>query len=264
MIVEEPQDAHHIRVIDGFPGDAAIVPAAEGEKIIPGALIARSGAGKNRTGRCTVLTALSAAILLFGAGLRAAPAAEPVTILAFGDSLISGYGLPEADGFPAQLQRALVAAGVEARVVNAGVAGDTSAGGLARLDWALGDGPDLVILELGANDGLRGLDPAGTERNLDAMLTLLATKDIPALFAGMRAPRNLGSDYAAAFDALYPRLAEKHQVRFDPFFLEGVATDPALNQPDGIHPNAAGVAQIVERLLPMLRAMIDGLPAAEG
>lgn len=278
MIVEEPQGAHHIRVIEGCPGDAAIVPAAKGGvpaakgevpaakggKIIPSVLIARSGAGKYRTGRRTVLTALAATILLFGVGLRAAPAAEPVTILAFGDSLISGYGLPEAEGFPAQLQRALEAAGVAARVANAGVAGDTSAGGLARLDWALGDGPDLVILEFGANDGLRGLDPAGTERNLDAMLARLATKKIPVLFAGMHAPRNLGADYAAQFDALYPRLAGKHRVRFDPFFLEGVATDPALNQADGIHPNAAGVAKIVERLLPTLRAMIDALPAAQG
>lgn len=264
MIVEEPQGAHHIRVIDGFPGDAAAVPAAKGGKIIPSDLIARSGDGKTRAGRRAVLAVLAAAVLLFGAGSPTARAAEPVTILAFGDSLISGYGLPETDGFPAQLQRALAAAGVAARVANAGVAGDTSAGGLARLDWALGDGPDLVILELGANDGLRGLDPAGTERNLDAMLALLAAKKIPVLFAGMRAPRNLGADYAAQFDALYPRLAGKHRVRFDPFFLEGVATNPALNQADGIHPNAAGVAKIVERLLPTLRAMIDALPAAQG
>ncbi len=264
MIVEEPQGAHHIRVIDGFPGDAAPVLAAKGGKIIPSDLIARSGDGGTPAGRRAVLAALAAAVLLSGAGFRIAQAAEPVTILAFGDSLISGYGLPEAEGFPAQLQRALEAAGVAARVANAGVAGDTSAGGLARLDWALGDGPDLVILEFGANDGLRGLDPAGTERNLDAMLARLATKKIPVLFAGMRAPRNLGADYVAEFDALYPRLAGKHRVRFDPFFLEGVATDPALNQADGIHPNAAGVAKIVERLLPTLRAMIDALPAAQG
>lgn len=215
--------------------------------------------------RRVFLSRLAAALLLIGIGSPAALATPaPVTILAFGDSLISGYGLPDAEGFPAQLQRALEASGVAVRVINGGVAGDTSAGGLARLDWTLGDAPDLVILEFGANDGLRGLDPAKTETNLDAMLAKLAMREVPVLLAGMRAPRNLGADYAAAFDAIYPRLAEKHGATFDPFFLEGVALDPALNQPDGIHPNAAGVARIVARMVPALRRMIDALPATQG
>jgi acyl-CoA thioesterase-1 len=205
---------------------------------------------------------------LAGAGLALmlalspfAAAGEPVTILAFGDSLISGYGLPDEDGFPAQLERRLAADGIAARVVNGGVAGDTSAGGLARLDWTLGRDTRLVILEFGANDGLRGLDPQATEANLDAMLTALKARKIAVLLSGMRAPRNLGADYAAAFDGLYARLAEKHDVALDPFFLDGVALDPDLNQPDGIHPNAAGVGAIVDRLAPQIERLIAGLEA---
>jgi acyl-CoA thioesterase-1 len=190
-----------------------------------------------------------------------AAASEPVTILAFGDSLISGYGLPDKDGFTAQLERRLEENGISARVVNGGVAGDTSAGGLARLDWTLGRETRLVILEFGANDGLRGLEPAATEANLDAMLTELKARKIAVLLSGMRAPRNLGADYAEAFDGLYARLAEKHDVALDPFFLEGVALDPDLNQPDGIHPNAAGVAAIVDRLAPQIERLIAGLEA---
>lgn len=177
------------------------------------------------------------------------------TILALGDSLTHGYGLPDAEIFPVQLEKALAAAGVTAKVINAGVSGDTTAGGLARLDWALGDPaapPDLVIVELGANDALRALDPAEAEANLDAILTRLHEKGIKALLAGMLAPPNLGKDYGASFDALYPRLAEKHQVPFYPFFLDGVATIPALNQADGMHPNGAGVAVIVEKITPLV------------
>jgi len=182
-----------------------------------------------------------------------------VTILAFGDSLISGYGLPEAEGFPAQLERRLAADGIAATVVNGGVAGDTSAGGLARLDWTLGEGAAIAIVEFGANDGLRGLDPAATERNLDAILTRLAERKVVVLLSGMRAPRNLGPDYAEAFDGLYARLAEKHGVALDPFFLEGVALDPDLNQPDGLHPNAAGAAIIARRIAPEIERLIAGL-----
>ncbi len=194
-----------------------------------------------------------------------AAGADPVRILAFGDSLTAGYGLPEAEGFPAQLEAALAAAGVEAEVINGGVSGDTTAGGLARLDWALADDPDVVILELGANDGLRGLRPAETRANLDAILTRLGEEGIAVLLAGMLAPPNLGREFGEAFNAMFPALAEEHGVAFYPFFLDGVATDPALNQPDGIHPNAAGVAVIVERILPHLLAVIEDLdrPAAE-
>lgn len=183
-------------------------------------------------------------------------AAEPMRILAFGDSLTSGFGLPDADSFPSQLERALIASGENVKLINGGVAGDTSAGGLARLDWTLADKPDLVLLEFGANDGLRGLDPAATRKNIAAMLTRLAQDKIPTLLIGMKAPRNLGTDYVAAFDPLYEDLARQFQVPLDPFYLDGVAGDPALNQSDGIHPNAAGVAVIVKRMAPEVIALI--------
>jgi acyl-CoA thioesterase-1 len=199
--------------------------------------------------------ALSLASMLMLATLPAR-ANVPTRILALGDSLTSGYGLTEEDSFPAQLERALIAAGENVKLINGGVAGDTSAGGLARLDWSLADKPDLVILEFGSNDGLRGLDPATTRKNLEQMLTRLAQGRIPALLVGMKAPRNLGPDYVAAFDPIYEDLARKFQVPLDPFFLDGVAGDPALNQSDGIHPNAAGVALIVKRIAPEIIALI--------
>ena len=178
------------------------------------------------------------------------------TVLALGDSLTAGYGLAGPEGFTEQLERHLRAAGHDITVRNAGVSGDTSAGGRARLGWALAEPADLVIVELGANDGLRGLDPADTERNLDAILTTLGNRDIPVLLTGMRAPPNMGKRYAAAFDSLFGRLAERHGVTFYPFFLDGVAAQPALNQRDGIHPNAKGVGIIVERIAPfVLRAL---------
>ncbi len=174
-----------------------------------------------------------------------------------GDSLTSGWGLAADDAFPAQLERALRAAGRRGvRVLAAGVAGDTSAGGLARLAWSLAGRPDAAIVELGANDGLRGLDPAATYRNLDAILTELAQRGIPVLLAGMYAPPNLGREYGEAFDGIYPRLAEKHGVRLYPFFLDGVAVEPELNQADGIHPNEKGVAVIVERILPYVMGVL--------
>lgn len=184
-----------------------------------------------------------------------------IRILALGDSLTAGYGLPAADGFVAQLQRALDEAGLAATVLDGGVSGDTTAGGLARLDWALADEPHAVILELGANDGLRGLDPAATRANLDAILTRLGEARIPVLLAGMLAPPNLGPEYGDEFNRIYPELAEAHGVALYPFFLDGVAAEPALNQEDGIHPNAAGVRVVVERLLPELRRLIDAARA---
>lgn len=196
---------------------------------------------------------LSSALAFFALPVMAA---EPLRILAFGDSLTSGYGLPDADSFPSQLERALIAAGENVKLVNGGVAGDTSAGGVARLDWTLADKPDLVLLEFGANDGLRGLDPAATRKNIAAMLTRLAQEKIPTLLLGMKAPRNLGADYVTAFDPLYEDLARQFQVPLDPFYLDGVAGDPALNQSDGIHPNAAGVAAIVKRITPEVIALI--------
>ena len=178
-------------------------------------------------------------------------------LLVLGDSLSAGYGLQPADSFPAQLEEALHQAGYDVRVINAGVSGDTTAGGLSRLAWALSDKPHVVLLELGGNDALRGLPPAETYANLDAILARLEDHAISVVLAGMQAPRNLGEDYTTAFDAIYPRLASEYALAFYPFFLEGVALDPALNQADGIHPNAAGVREIVRRILPLLKTELD-------
>ena len=211
------------------------------------------------------LRALGAALLTLAwlvpsSALEAAESA-PVRILAFGDSLVHGYGLAANETFPVQLERALLEAGYRVEVLNGGNSGDTTAAGVARLDWALADRPDLALVELGANDGLRGIDPGETYRNLDAILSRLKAEGIPVLLAGMLAPRNLGADYAQAFDAVYPRLAEAHGVALYPFFLDGVALQPELNQADGIHPNAAGVALVVERILPSVVRLIEGYEA---
>jgi len=179
-------------------------------------------------------------------------AKQPV-ILALGDSLTAGYGLTQQDSFPARLQAALRTTGIEARVVNAGVSGDTSAGALRRVDWLMTQKPDLVIVEFGANDGLRGLDPAETKRNLDSLIVRVRQQGARVLLAGMLAPPNLGRDYGAAFNAVFPQLAKRHKVVFYPFFLDGVVAKPALNLGDGIHPNAKGVSVIVERILPYVR-----------
>jgi acyl-CoA thioesterase-1 len=193
--------------------------------------------------------------LIVACALWASPAlAAPLRILALGDSLTAGYGLGLGQGFVPQLQKALSAHGVQAEVLDGGVSGDTSAGGLSRLDWALADKPDLVILELGANDMLRGTDPAETRANLDAILAKLKAAKTRVLLAGMRAAPNLGADYAGAFESIYRDLAAKYDVPLYPFFLEGVAADANLNQPDGMHPNEAGVAEIVRRILPHVLA----------
>ncbi len=185
-------------------------------------------------------------------------ASDQAVIVAFGDSLTAGYGLQDADSFPVRLEAKLAEDGILAQVVNSGVSGDTSAGGRARLAWSLPETrPDLVILELGANDGLRGIDPAEMETNLDAMLAELGRRDIPVLLAGMLAPPNLGRLYAERYNAVFPRLAKKYDVTFYPFFLDGVAADPALNQPDGLHPNASGVVRIVERIAPYVAKALD-------
>lgn len=177
-------------------------------------------------------------------------------LLVLGDSLTSGYGLAIDASFPAQLERALRKEGHAVTVINAGVSGDTTAGGLARLSWSLASSPDLVLVELGGNDALRGLPPEQTYANLDALLKQLEQAGIPVLLTGMQAPRNLGEDYTSAFDRLYPLLAAKYKIPFYPFFLEGVVNMPNLNQIDGIHPNAAGVAVVVEKILP---TVIDSL-----
>jgi acyl-CoA thioesterase-1 len=210
-----------------------------------------------------VLGSALALWLLPAAALGAAETA-PLRILAFGDSLIHGYGLAADETFPIQLERALEREGHRVEVLNGGNSGDTTAAGLARLDWSLADRPDLAIVELGANDGLRGIDPGETYRNLDAIVKRLKAEGIAVLLAGMLAPRNLGADYVEAFDAVFPRLAEVHGVALYPFFLDGVAMRPELNQADGIHPNAAGVALVVERILPSVVRLIDALDESRG
>lgn len=195
--------------------------------------------------------------------------AEPLKIMAFGDSLVHGYGLPAGEPFPAQLQARLQDEGyTDVSVLNAGNSGDTTAAGLARIGWALADDPDAIIVVLGANDGLRGIEPSNTRQNLDALLAELERAEVPVLLTGMLAPRNLGADYAEAFDAVFPSLRETYDPVYYPFFLEGVATVPELNQPDGIHPNAQGVATIVENILPKVEELIlrvrERSAAAEG
>lgn len=202
--------------------------------------------------------ATSLFLLLAGLFLSSGQAqAEPIRILAFGDSLTAGYGLPQEDGFVPQLQKALDKMGREAVVINGGVSGDTTAGGVARLDWMLADKPDFVILELGANDALRGLDPAEARRNLETIILRIKEAGAKILLAGMLAPRNMGDDYAIAFDGMYPELARAHGLELYPFFLEGVATKPELNQGDGLHPTKEGIAVIVEGILPHLTKMLD-------
>ena len=200
-------------------------------------------------------TLLSIVLLLIVAGAGQVLAA-PVKILALGSSLTQGYGLPPGTEFTVQLQAALKAAGIDAVVTNAGVSGDTSAGGLARLDWSLGDHPDAVILELGSNDMLRGIAPGETEKNLRAVLDKLKAAHVKVLLTGMHAQRNLGADYVKQFDAIYPRLAKDYDVLFYPFFLDGVALNPKLNQADGMHPNPAGVKVVVARMLPYVKKLV--------
>ncbi len=200
------------------------------------------------------LRAFVAAGLLFLSGMIAA--AEPYRIVGFGDSLMAGFGLNPGEGFTEKLQAALKARGRDVEVINAGVSGDTTSGGLSRLDWSVPDGTRLVILELGANDMLRAVTPDITEKNLDAMLAKLKDRKIPVLLAGMRAAPNLGADYQARFDAIYPRLAEKYGAALYPFFLDGVAGDSKLVLEDGMHPSAKGIDIMVERILPMLEKLI--------
>jgi acyl-CoA thioesterase-1 len=204
-------------------------------------------------------------LTLFCVLVPVAKAADrPLRIVALGDSLTAGLGLPAGEAFPARLAAALSAKGLAVVIANAGVSGDTAAGGLDRLDWSVPDGTDAVILELGANDALRGLSPELTKKALDAILRNLADRHILVLLAGMRAPRNLGPDYTRQFDAIYPALASTHRVVFYPFFLEGVAANSKLNQKDGLHPNLAGVDEIVTRILPQVEELISRARAARG
>ena len=197
--------------------------------------------------------------MLLGMTIGWGPAiAKNAEILAFGDSITAGFGLPASDAFPARLEAKLRADGLAVHVMNAGVSGDTTADGLARLDWALADKPDVVILELGANDALRGLDPTAVRANLDKMIGKIRASGAKVLLAGMLAPSNFGEEYQHAFNRIYPELAEMHGVALYPFILDGVALDRQLNQPDGLHPNERGVAIIVEHIAPYVARLIGG------
>lgn len=182
--------------------------------------------------------------------------AAPVRLLVFGDSLVAGFGLPKSDGFEAQLAAALKARGHDVTIIDGGVSGDTSAGGRSRIDWALGDGADAAIVVLGANDGLRGLDPGQMETNLTAVLDTLAARKIPTLFSGMYAPPNFGPEYGRAFRAVFDRLGKRPGLLYDPFFLEGLVLMPQYNQADGLHPNAEGVRRNVARLMPLVEKLL--------
>lgn len=206
------------------------------------------------TGYVSRLLSVLGLVLMVGAA-----EARTLRIVALGDSLSAGYQLAGKDAFPTVLEAALRARGHDVVIENAGVSGDTASAGLDRLDWSVPDGTDGVIVELGANDALRGISPAITEKALDEIVTRLKARNIAVLIAGMAAPRNNGADFIAAFDTIYPRLAAKHGVMLYPFFLDGVVGNPALNLADMIHPNPAGVRVIVERMLPIMEQFITGL-----
>lgn len=205
-----------------------------------------------------------APLLAAGSAWAQTPAAgaKPLKVVVLGDSLSAGYGLPAGAAFPARLQIALRAKGIAVDIDNAGVSGDTSSGGLGRLDWSVPDGTDAVIVELGANDALRGTDPDVTRKALGEIVQRLQARRIAVLLCGMLAPPNYGADYAARFNAIYPDLAKQYGVPLYPFFLDGVAADAALNQADGMHPTAAGVDRIVERILPAVESFLGNVKTA--
>jgi acyl-CoA thioesterase-1 len=205
---------------------------------------------------------LAVALVLGGAGVGQAQ--DEIVIVALGDSLTAGFQLPPEQSFPAQLEKALKDKGHNVRVLNAGVSGDTAAAGLKRLDWAVPAEADAVIVELGANDALRGLNPLQTKSALDTLLSKLKAKGLPVLLAGMMAPRNLGADYAESFDPIYAELARSHDALLYPFFLDGVAADPKLNLADGLHPNGEGVARIVANMLPKVEELIARAKKTQG
>jgi acyl-CoA thioesterase I len=190
------------------------------------------------------------------ASVGAAAAKDVIKLVAFGDSLTAGYGVAASDAFPVQLQKALTARGHKVEVINSGVSGDTASAGLERFDWAVPDDADAVIVELGANDALRGIDAKSTAATMDALMAKLAARKLPVLVTGMRAPKNWGDVYANEFDAIFPALAAKYNALLYPFFLDGVVMERTLNQADGIHPTTKGVAIIVERILPKVEELL--------
>jgi acyl-CoA thioesterase-1 len=221
-------------------------------------MIRRTGT-LSRLGSCLVLLILT--LTRWSMPLHAESPSGPIRIVAFGDSLTAGYMLRPADAFPDQLQKALTAKGHDVTIANAGVSGDTSAAGLARLAWSVPEGTEAVILELGANDALRGVDPELTRTSLERIVGALKARNIEILLAGMSSPENWGADYSDAFNAIYRDMAKAHGLVFYPFFLEGVALKPDLNLADGLHPTAKGIAIIVERILPKAEELIARVAA---
>jgi acyl-CoA thioesterase-1 len=205
--------------------------------------------------------AITVAALMPGQASAEEPNQKPIKLVAFGDSLTAGYGLPLSAAFPARLEKALRVKGYKVDVLNVGVSGDTVADGLARLDWSIPEGVDAAIVELGANDALRGLDPKLARSGLDEIVKRLRQRNISVMLAGMLAPRNYGVDYASEFDRIYPDLAKGYDLALYPFFLDGVVSDPAMNQGDGLHPTAAGVDVIVSRILPTVEAFLTKVAA---
>ena len=189
--------------------------------------------------------------------IKSSFAAQRPVLMVLGDSLVAGHGLPQGEAFPEILGQMLRNDGFDVHVINAGVSGDTTAGGLARLDWSLADNPDAAIIVLGGNDLLRGLDPSASFANLDEIIKRLKARNIAVLLAGMQAPRNFGADYADEFDAIYERLVDRHDVLFYPFFLDGVALQPMMNLADGMHPNQAGIYHIARRILPQVKSLLS-------
>jgi acyl-CoA thioesterase I len=221
-----------------------------------------AGAVERRRAMFAHMLVLGMVLMATGTGLAQTPAAnvaKPVRMVVLGDSLSAGLGLSASSAFPEQLKKSLKLKGIEVDMINAGVSGDTSSGGRDRLDWSVPEGTEAVILELGANDALRGIDPAVTRAALTDILTRLKARGVAVLLCGMLAPPNYGSDYSARFNAIYPDLAKSFQVPLYPFFLEGVATDARLNQADGLHPTAEGVDVIVKNILPMVEALVGAI-----
>jgi acyl-CoA thioesterase-1 len=206
---------------------------------------------------------LHIAVIVFSMMLSVSAQARTINLVGFGDSLMAGYQLPPGDGFPEKLQAALKAKGLDVTVANAGVSGDTTTGGLARIDWSVPDGTDGVILELGANDALRGIAPEQSEKNLDQMITRLKERGIAVFLAGMMAPPNMGGDYAARFNPIYEKLAKKHGLTLYPFFLDGVVLDASLKLEDGMHPNSKGVDTMVQKMEPAITQFIGTLPTVK-
>ena len=210
-------------------------------------------------GLVTLLFAAAAVPPILERMTKSSFAAQRPVLMILGDSLVAGHGLPQGEAFPEILGRMLQNDGLNVHVINAGVSGDTTAGGLARLDWSLADNPDAAIIVLGGNDLLRGLDPSASFANLDKIIERLKARNIAVLLTGMQAPRNFGADYADEFDAIYPRLVNRHDVLFYPFFLDGVALQPMMNLADGMHPNQAGISHIAIKILPQVKELLSKL-----